>query len=309
MFETTSSLNTCFESCKQLTEHQKTHVSWYDYGFRFYDPALARWHCVDPMGEDYLSLSPYVYCANNPIIFVDPTGMKFSGDTNAVNQLEAQAQSNVKAEQNTQARIQSRIDRRTAKGRSTTMAERSMARSEFRETNYQATVDEIGELRASDNTYNINTSYVPPGAGDPDGFIAYGSTDADGNYTINVNISSGYMQEGGLAHELVHGYQFEKGWTDLNANGTRGILHDISDEVVAFTRQLAFTHNSAMYSVNAAYVRGLQKNGNSLYRDFPQGPLNINSPAGLIYYQHTGKVNLSTVKYKDAGYSYIFNNR
>ena len=40
-----------------------------------YDAALGRWHAVDPMSEKYYGVSPYLYCANNPILLVDPNGM------------------------------------------------------------------------------------------------------------------------------------------------------------------------------------------------------------------------------------------
>lgn len=46
----------------------------YDYGARNYQPDLGRYFNVDPHAENYYSISPYAYVANNPIIYVDPDG-------------------------------------------------------------------------------------------------------------------------------------------------------------------------------------------------------------------------------------------
>jgi len=45
-----------------------------DYGARFYDPSLGRWHAPDPLAEEYLPTSPYAYVENSPVGYIDPNG-------------------------------------------------------------------------------------------------------------------------------------------------------------------------------------------------------------------------------------------
>ena len=45
-----------------------------DYGARYYAPAFGRWTTPDPLADKYYSVSPYAFCNNNPVNFIDPDG-------------------------------------------------------------------------------------------------------------------------------------------------------------------------------------------------------------------------------------------
>jgi RHS repeat-associated protein len=46
----------------------------YDFEARTYDPAVGRFLSIDPLCEKYYWISPYAYCVNNPVKFIDPDG-------------------------------------------------------------------------------------------------------------------------------------------------------------------------------------------------------------------------------------------
>lgn len=47
----------------------------YDSEARWYYPAIMRTTTIDPLAEKYYSISPYAWCGNNPVKYVDPDGM------------------------------------------------------------------------------------------------------------------------------------------------------------------------------------------------------------------------------------------
>ena len=47
----------------------------YDFGFRYYDPVIARWFVQDPLAENHYDLSPYDFVGGNPISRIDILGL------------------------------------------------------------------------------------------------------------------------------------------------------------------------------------------------------------------------------------------
>ena len=49
-------------------------LNWCDFGNRYLRNDGPGWMSIDPLCEKYYSISPYVYCNNNPVRYFDPTG-------------------------------------------------------------------------------------------------------------------------------------------------------------------------------------------------------------------------------------------
>ena len=64
------------ENTPSFTGKEKdSETGFYYFGARYYDPSISGlFLSVDPMADKYPSLSPYAYCAWNPVKLVDPDG-------------------------------------------------------------------------------------------------------------------------------------------------------------------------------------------------------------------------------------------
>ncbi|HHU47755.1 MAG TPA: RHS repeat-associated core domain-containing protein, partial [Bacteroidales bacterium] len=50
----------------------------------FYYPDLSIWLSIDPLSDKYPNLTPYAYCANNPVILGDPDGREIETNLNDI---------------------------------------------------------------------------------------------------------------------------------------------------------------------------------------------------------------------------------
>lgn len=61
---------------KEMDDEMRGDGNSYDYGFRMYDPRLARFMSVDPWANKFPMLSSYQFAANTPIWCVDLDGLE-----------------------------------------------------------------------------------------------------------------------------------------------------------------------------------------------------------------------------------------
>ena len=65
------------------TPHWLKGERYQHFGARAYDPVSCIFMQVDPMAEKYYGMTPYGYCAGNPVMFMDPQGDTLIADQSA----------------------------------------------------------------------------------------------------------------------------------------------------------------------------------------------------------------------------------
>jgi len=139
------------------------------------------WIIVDPLSDKYPSLSPYNYCANNPIRITDPNGMEWEIDGIKYTP-DAQCPEGV--EQKTQDKW-------------------NTMNKTYSTKNGKKVIDEMNKEGVM---YNVSSDSHPDC---PDGTGSYQSNGDGSGGTIYLNDNNSSV--GGLSHEMFHGYQ------DLNS--------------------------------------------------------------------------------------------
>ncbi len=61
---------------KEKDDQGEWGMTHYDYGFRIYNPGLARFLSVDPLTKDYPWYTPYQFAGNKPVWAIDLDGLE-----------------------------------------------------------------------------------------------------------------------------------------------------------------------------------------------------------------------------------------
>ena len=205
----------------------------YDFHARRLVASLLRFDKPDPLMEQYPWLSPYIYCAANPMLYTDHNGLRFTKRAeNVVSLYEDKVKREKESAERDIAKQQEKMkSAKNEKQKNKIQKKINKLNDIVREMG--VITEELSVLRESDQLYDIER-FIPS-------VNEYVTSDDSGkttfeNGTVLMTIPYGGRMEL-VAHELKHAYQFEVGEMSLGkGKGKDKGFYDYTDEVSAYKR-------------------------------------------------------------------------
>ena len=233
----------------------------YYYGARYYDPRISLWISTDPKQESYFAFSSYVYCGNNPLIYIDPNGKEWEDPAQA-EKLKAKIDNKITSIQKSILVQKARLESNQAKGKDISKQERKIADFESRISNLNQSKSDIDLLGHDSQKYKL-TQVSGEGAH---------KVRLENNGTISIETSEDALS----IHEITHvrqaldagGLEFSDSGCLKNpgtrAKGSQRYIAISEAEIEAYKMQYSYRPESLPISVdnisiiNAHYVGSIK---------------------------------------------------
>ena len=167
---------------------------------QYYNSDLSIWISVDPLSDKYPNLSPYTYCAGNPVRLVDTKGREWETSEDAVfaTRLIIKAERLIKRAENKIVKLHGQISRAQEKGKTKNISNKQKLINYYNtgKSYLQEGVDKITYMgKTTEHKFHFNIS---------DNTSSKVTQRENGNSEIiDINVYSGFIEETSW-HECVH---------------------------------------------------------------------------------------------------------
>jgi len=220
-----------FTGKEMITMHG---LNWQDFGARWLDNVRMQFTSMDPLAEKYYSISPYAYCAGNPVNRIDPDGMTWD-DQKAADELVKNVQDKITYLNDVSASYTKQLnDVNLTDDQVKDINDKISALSD-RVNELNASIDDIKQLGDDEmNTYVLNQNG--------------GGTNGDVTQESNGKVSINAPTNGLALHEIKHITQSEiaGGLKFINGklqNAGRNGDEKINNEVQSYKAQFSLNGN------------------------------------------------------------------
>ena len=252
---------------------------------------MARFTSIDPAADVYTSFSPYAYVANNPLIYIDPTGAYIEEGS----QKEWEKQTGRVNDR--RDKLQSKLDGLSAKaaekGWSADKLAKRVGNLSGRVESLNSTIETFGVLESSSQGYSLSKV----GA----------EQSATSLNTENNLIDIAFDGTSTFVHEVTHAGQFESGDLGFDSSTGASLLQDLSDEVSAYKAQFGYDPSkvataSGFSDITPDFVSNITlSDGSKPYSlggatNTGRTPLSINSTNGDLARSYPNIIQLGLLK-------------